>query len=275
VSRFAAFDELSAMADMNDPHVETLYYRINHAKSVDFNKAPALEHAESGFIVRIERDQATITMKDHYDTAESARAAVEPFLRAWELSCALYSATDKFEFSFQKSATIDRVPSPGILDAAIGVYVITGQDISTTCNVSRSRYPEPPIGLACDAYVDFMLHRYRMYREGRTTLADVSNYCLTVLELAAAEAGAEHDARKVTAQRFGFALNVLGTLGRLSSTKGGIEARKGKASRVEFTAEERVWLEAALQRIIRRAAEVAYDPRAAEIEITMANLPPI
>jgi hypothetical protein len=107
---------------MNDPHVQALHYRIKHADSVDFDKAPPLEHEEPGFSVRIEKGQANVVTKDHYATSESARAVVEPFLRAWELSAALFSVVDKFEFLFEYGDVIDRSPTPGIISAKAMAY---------------------------------------------------------------------------------------------------------------------------------------------------------
>lgn len=41
----------------------------------------------------------------------------------------------------------------------------------------------------------------------------------------------------------------------------------------DFTSQERQWLEEVMPVLIRRAAEVAYDPNRTLPEITMANLP--
>jgi hypothetical protein len=110
-----------------------------------------------------------------------------------------------------------------------------------------------------------MFGRYCMYREGRTTLPDAANYCLTVLELSAGS-------RKAASRRFAIALPVLKTLGQLAASKGGKEARKA-AAHAEFTPTERDWLAKVIPVIIQRAAEVAFDPTASRPQITMADLP--
>jgi hypothetical protein len=251
---------------MNDPHVELLHYRIKHADSVDFDRAPPLECEEPAFSVRIEKGHVTIVTKEHHATAESARAVVEPFLRAWELQFALFSAADKFEFAFQNSEVIDRKPTPGGLHAR-AIEVTSASIVSAHMHVSRASYPDPPVGLARDDNVDLMLIRYRGWCEGRRPLGEAAYFCLTVLRLAAG------NGKSAVAQQFGISLPVINKFGKLTDAKGGREARKAKGAKNEFTNAERIWLQEVMKTIIRRAAEVAYDPRATRKQITMADLP--
>ena len=74
---------------MNDPHVKALHYTVKHGPHVDYSKAPPFEREESDFKIRIEGLHAEITMKSHFASLEEARAAIEPFLRAWSLDMAL------------------------------------------------------------------------------------------------------------------------------------------------------------------------------------------
>jgi hypothetical protein len=69
---------------MNDPHVETLFYRIDHSEGVDYSKAPPLELPEPKFTIRIKNEWARIDIRDHYSAEQDARDIVEPFLCAWE-----------------------------------------------------------------------------------------------------------------------------------------------------------------------------------------------
>jgi hypothetical protein len=66
---------------------------------------------------------------------------------------------------------------------------------------------------------------------------------------------------------------VLRKLGELTATKGGPEARKDAGARTPLSGEERNWLEQTAKRLILRAAEVAFDPKASLPKITMADLP--
>jgi hypothetical protein len=165
---------------MNDPHVETLFYQIKHNDSVDYANAPPLEHFEPGFSIRIENGLAQISIIDHCATTEAARAAVEPFLRAWELTAALQVGPGEWQFVYDRANIVERNPTPGAIHAAVleSVSLFEIHD----AHIVRAHYPPPPAGVARDAAVDLMFNRYCMQREGRTTLPDATNYCLTVLE---------------------------------------------------------------------------------------------
>jgi hypothetical protein len=274
---------------MNDPHVTALHYRIKHAPGVDFEKAAPLKHdKEPGFSVRIENGKAEIVMKKVHRTVDSALAAVEPFLSAWELSWGLGHASDRFRFEFLWPDLIDRNPTP-----AHGVHFIQGRlggagSMRADNHHSRAKYPNPPQGLGWSDEVDLMFERYRRVSEQRTTLNDGANFCLTVLEFGAAGLPVTSPARvrkrrQKAEAHFKIALPVLNKIGELAAEKGGrTESRKHEGARKPFTPAERAWLEKALKLLIRRAAEVAHDtgaaragPKPSRSPITMADLPQI
>jgi hypothetical protein len=250
---------------MGDPHVESLFYRIKHNDGVDYARASPLEHREPGFSVRIENGSAQIDMTDHHAAVQDARAAVEPFLRAWELAAALKFGPGEFQFDYERANIVDRKPGPGaMIQAEAAMITLTGMEARAL--IGRGNYPAPPAGVARDAAVDLMFDRYCMLREGRTTLPDAANYCLTMLERSAGN-------RKAASKRYAIAATVLNTLGLLAASKGGKEARKAHAAHAEFTPSERNWLTKLIPIIIQRAAEVAFDPAASRPQITMADLP--
>ena len=155
----------------------------------------------AGFSVRIADGTAQIDMIDHHATSEAARAAVEPFLRAWELSAALQQGPGEFQFVYDSARVIDRDPPAGPVQAA-SVLESARLTASAAAHVCRANYPPAPLDLARDAAVDLMFDRYCMYREHRTMLADAANYCLTVLETAAG-------GRSPAARRYVIAQKVL------------------------------------------------------------------
>jgi hypothetical protein len=57
----------------------------------------------------------------------------------------------------------------------------------------------------------------------------------------------------------------------LADKKGGPHARNYKGYRSPYTGAEHAWLEAVLKKLIRRAAQVAYDPKANRPLISMAT----
>jgi hypothetical protein len=251
---------------MNDPYVVALIYRVKHDASVNYEEALPLEYDCDAFTVRVKDGEARFQMKQHFETAEAAREEVEPFIRRWEFAATLKDGPGKFELLFKHAQIEDRNPSPGIIHVSTGDIVLVGMSASVV--VGRGRYPDPPEGIAVNADVESMLARYSRYREGKDTLAGMSYFCLTVLEESAGN-------RAASASKFNVAESVLRTIGRLTGEKGGVEARKGRGRRSEFTPAERKWLDEALKLLIRRAAEVAYDPAQTRPQITMADLPDV
>jgi len=253
--------------DMNDPHVEALYYIVTHADDVDYHKALPCDIDKPGFKVHLANSRAEVTMKSHHATAETARAEVEPFLRVWELTAGLQLGLRQFEFIYDHSKIIDRSPTPGVHEA-VGI-ARAHATATATAHVSRGRYPEPPsVDYARDAAVEFMFERFCRYRKGATTLADAGYFCLTILEL-------KSGGRSGASRRYAVAKPVLVTLGKLTAEKGGIDARKADGVGADFTAGERHWIEETMKRLISRAAEIAGDPCASLPQITMAELPPL
>lgn len=256
---------------MNDPHVEALVYRVEHGPNVDYDKAEPLEHDTQTFSVRIEDGQARFDMKEHFDTEEAAREAIEPFIQSWELSVGLKDGPDRFALVFDRSEIIDRNPPSGVnIYAPVGRFVLQGFDAEV--RLSHYNYPEPPYGLAVNPDVTSMHTRYLGYRRGNEPLATMAHFCLTVLE---ESTGRTTRRRQLAAKKFRISSKVLNKLAYFTSEKGGVEARKAGGIRKEFTVQERQWIEATIKGMIRRAAEVAYDPNQALQQITFADFPPL
>ena len=253
---------------MNDPHVVALYYMVEHRESVSYEKATPLEHDGEHCRVQIEGCRARFEMKDHYATAEEARAVMEPVIRAWEVDAGLKHGHREIKFVFGRAEIEDRKPTPG--EVHVPTSHMTLKAYPPTIQVGRNKYPEPPTNLVVNADVEVMYYRYGLYKEGKDLLSNMANFCLTVLE-----ASAQGGQRTAAATKYGISRNVLTTLGKLASEKGGQEARKAKGLTDHFTDAECKWVEAAVKAIIRRAAEVAHDPSARRDQIAMAHLPPL
>ena len=204
---------------MNDPHVVAVYYRIEHRESVSYEKAAPFENDGEQYRVQIENCRARFEMKDHCATAEEARELIEPLLRAWEVDAGLRDGYREIEFVFEEAEIVDRKPTPGVIHVPTSKMTITAYP--PTLEVGRNRYPEPPTNLAVGADVEVMYHRYGLYREGRDLLANMANFCLTVLE-----ASVKGSQRTAAEKIYGIDRDVLSTLSRLASEKGGQEARK-------------------------------------------------
>ena len=75
------------------------------------------------------------------------------------------------------------------------------------------------------------------------------------------------------AKECGVSRQALKTIKKLSSTKGGEDARKAAGADAEFTSEEKRFLREAVEEIIVRAAQVAAASCQRHPQITMADLP--
>jgi hypothetical protein len=148
---------------MKDPHVQSLYYSVVHPKNVHYEKAEPISRDTPAFTVRIENGRCEVTMKTHHATVGSARAEVEPFLRAWEMTAALEFVPQELRFFFHDYKIIDRdaleQPPRKTVRSTVNVPIeIVPQ------HVTRSKYPEPPTGIARDTTVDLMFREYCHYR---------------------------------------------------------------------------------------------------------------
>jgi len=254
------------------PHVVSLHYRLAPVERVTFAKqAQAVEAETDGFKVSLVDDSLVIEMLAHHATDESARASVEPYLRAWEISHALrVGGEPEFRFEFVRAEVIDRDPPPPGTPQTIEASSLmhARASFSATAGVERGSLPAPPSTFFVDADVETLWTRWRAYREGRQPLQGMAYFVLTVLQM--------HGGRSAATARFGISSTVLKTLGTLSSETGDVTtARKAKAAARPPTPQEAAWLEAAVVAIIRRAGEVAAAGSATSLpRLTMADLPP-
>ena len=241
---------------MNDPHVVALVYRIENDPSVDYSKAPPLDHEEEQFRLHIEDQEVRFELKVHCATSEAARTIVEPYIRSWELDAGL--RTHRFKLRFEKPEIVDRNPTPGTATPAPAYFNITIPTAQVTVTAVVPSYPQPPSGLTLDPNnpdVTTMYDRYTSYRENREPLTSMAYFCLTMLT--------KHlnRGRKKAATKYRIHDSILKDIERLSSIKGGpTGARKAEGVSQDLTAAESRFLREAVEVMIRRVAEVAHDP---------------
>jgi hypothetical protein len=99
---------------MTDPHVHLLRYRLRTDEGLHFNNPPTLDFDAGRFTLHLENDDLTVTMQEHHAGLPSARAVVEQFLEAWEVSEALKRGRRSlwFEYGNLKLSTA----TPQLLD---------------------------------------------------------------------------------------------------------------------------------------------------------------
>ena len=245
---------------MNDPHVVALWYRVEHGNSVDYREAKPLIRKEPAFRVEIKDNQARFELKGHYATEEDARNAIKDYIDDWGFDACLEYSPDYFHLKFDSAEIVDRnppPPTPGRKDIAATIRGGAG-----TCSVALTKvafsYPAPPSGVHFgDPDVQTMYQRHMGYRQGKEHLASMAYFCLTVLEYSTGE---KSNRRKAAAQKYQIEELVLDRIGKLSSKKGGPDARKADGVHKDFTSQESTFLKQAIKRMIRRAAEKVFGP---------------
>ena len=256
---------------MNDPHVVALLYQVNHDKSVNYSRAEPLIHDETTFLLEVKDNQVRFEMKEHYATEEDARDSIENYIRNWESHACLEKNSDCFRLDFEKAEIEDRNPTHGVKSLSANTK-LGALKSSVSLSIAAPRYPTPPSGVNFNnSDVQKMCRRYMDYHRGNEKLPGMANFCLTLLENMAGS----KTRRKAAAEKFQISKNVLDKIAVLSSNKGGQDARKAEGIGTEFTNQERAFLEQAIKKIIRRAAEKAYSPDSNLEKITMSDLPPV
>lgn len=260
---------------MNDPHVDSLRYRLKTDKSLEFADPPPLTTETSNLRLRLERNVVTVWPKTHYSSAEDAQEAVEPYLRAWEISEAVRRGRQKFRFEYQSAEVVDRAPSSDI--ARTARHVVSNFD--TVRSISRaversSSYPGPPQSFVVSPDVDTMWQRYEQCVQGREPLLSMAYFCLTVLETSARSVPGKGNNRDKALRIYAIQDKVLDKLGELTARLGddGTARKAGGAGR-PLTSSEGDWIERCVRALIRRVGERAADPQGQFDRITMADLP--
>ena len=90
-------------------------------------------------------------------------------------------------------------------------------------------------------------------------------FCLTVLKNKMGSKGA--------AREYRVSRNVLDQIGRLSSRKGGSQARKADGISDSLTTQEARFLEEAMKALIERVAQWSHEPDGDHPMITLSDLP--
>ena len=257
---------------MRDPHVQTLRYQVQTADGVRFGDSPPVEWETPEFRARLEGGSLTVGLLRHYASEGVAQQAVEPYLRAWEITAGLDTGQPAFALLFRRATIIDRGPSAG---TGVRLRATGRAAVAATAPLVRtlSAYPRPPSEFAASPDVESMWGRWAGYMNDREPLASMASMCLTLLEASAG--GTPHERRTSAAAKYGVAREVLNRLAELTADAG--DAQTGREAPVthprSHTPAEAGWIEAVVQRLIRRTGEVAYDPGRPWPQITMADLP--
>jgi hypothetical protein len=232
---------------MNDPHVVSLTYRIDHDDTITY-AAPPTEWNLDRFEVIASGREITLRLKEHYAEEGQAIAAVSTFIESWQNSVALSSSRrEHFRLRFRRAEIVDRQPTPGVLHVHSARHEIKGGQVKL--HLSRSKFPEPPATMF-SADASALLDRYLRVKEGRAELPAAAYFCLTVLEMRRPP-----PQRKNAGKELCIDLDVLNTIGQLTNEAGGDQARKAKGVSRPLTEAEGRWLEEAMRKLVERVRD--------------------
>jgi hypothetical protein len=232
-----------------------MHYEVRSGEGISYRDPEPVSFSNHLGAFDLSDGKLRIVPTEHFSDEDDARLAVEPFLRAWEIESDLTSNIGMIRFKFVRVEVIDRDPPPQgsshVLKVKAGSMVLVGSSVSL--HLTCSRYPQPPKAFCATPEVQHAYRRWLGYRSGKEPLQSMAYFVLTLLESAAG-------GRQAAASSFKIDAPVLGTIGRLSSTKGDEStARKaGPGNQFqELTGAEKQWLEEAIRRVIHRLGEYA------------------
>ena len=238
---------------MRDPHVQTIYFEVGSNKEISYRNPEPISFSNHLGMFDLSDGKLRIAPTEHFPDEDEARRAVEPFLRAWEISSDLTSNIGMIRFKFDRVDVIDRNPPPPGSPIVINIRGVSSVSFagSVSLHLTCSKYPQPPATFQATPEVQHAYRRWLGYRSGNEPLQSMAYFVLTLLESAAGS-------RQGAARSFQIDLPVLAMIGRLSSTKGNEStARKaGPGNQFqELSGPEKQWLEEAVRRAIYRLGE--------------------
>ena len=239
---------------MNDPEVVSLVYELVLPDWLHFAEdALPWEGKLGDFKGRLSHLELVLRPTSRFPDADSARAVVEPLLRGWEAAYELeHSRT--IEFRFANAEVVDRKPNR--VEGMVGLSAVAaGRGFASgtlTVTVMAASYPSPPTPALIETPLGRLLRlRWRSTREGSHSLALAQAYAVLT------EVEHRFGGRRAAAEALRISRAVLSKLGALTAEGGPEERRKAtKRPQKPLTADEWLWINTAIPRIIRRVLEV-------------------
>lgn len=254
---------------MRDPHVQAMHFAVGSGEGISYRDPEPVSFANHLGSFELADGKLTIAPVEHFSDEEEARRAIEPFLRAWEIDADLTLNLGMIRFTFERVELIDRDPPPPGSPQVIQMKGIASVSVfgQASLHLMCRKYPQPPHAFRATPEAQHAYRRWLRYRSGKEPLQSMAYFVLTLLESTAGD-------RRNAAHSFNIEVEVLRTIGRLSSTKGDPDTARKANSGVQFqelTGAERQWLEKAVALVIRRLGEHASGVQLSSIRL--ADLP--
>lgn len=253
---------------MNDPHVQTLHYRMHARENVRFDDAPMLRHKTDAYELTLDNNELTVTPGLHFAHVDAARTAVEPFLQEWVLHAALRCGQRQFWFEYVSANVVDRTPAhrPGIV--GIGMSAVGRVTSSGTGTITAfcSEYPAPPRSFRATPLVDSLYQVYEAAKSERRLAAAAAYFALTAVKTRVRSSSWPAESGVARSNRVSSALNVapalLHKLHELTTDKGDITTGRKVSDKAELdnprpphTAAELQWMCEAIRLLALRLGE--------------------
>lgn len=201
---------------MNDPHVESLTYKVMFRKDVDYSKASPLTEETENFVFTINQENALFKMKTHFSREEEAKKVTDKFLETCSIYWGLQNCPDEISFLYETVEIIDRQKNQDKHPIKYISGTITGyNEIEVDFRISKSKFLSAPRDFVINPDLETIYNRYKGYLENKEPLTSMAYFCLTVLE-----EGQGRKVRKDVAKIYQIDFNILNKWGDLSSEKG-------------------------------------------------------
>lgn len=131
---------------MGNRRVESLTYRLETDDTVSFDANP-VEHETNAFSLRLEEDELTVDLREHFSSVEEAHKQVDPFLEAWEVKYGTQFRQREIRFSYEDAEVVHEDTGDNkIVQEALRIRAEASANI--VAHIERSEYPDPPTNFA-------------------------------------------------------------------------------------------------------------------------------
>jgi hypothetical protein len=256
---------------MSSETVRALSYRVVWEDNVDYEKAPAIHADTDAFSLSLSGRELRAELRQPLHDIAEARRLVDEYLEAWRVLIGLQQAPGNVRFVFERAEVEEKdQANPTIGKGGKVLQAKCSVTVSVDRHISHVSYPEPPENFIVSPDVRVMFVRYEDYRKDREPLLSMANFCLTVLE----QSAGGRRKRKQAARKYSIEEKVLNRLGRMCARGSEREARKAPANLAfaPLRSDDREWVVAVVKAMIRRAGEVAANPKGSHPLLTLAAL---
>jgi len=243
---------------MKQIRVEKLIYDFVPPKNVNYENAPALEITQDSWTGVLDNNILTCYVTKEYSSVEDARKIVEEYLQLWEFASCFGSQENRIKFKFKDAEVkeIDFEPAQSddsVIIEKLGTAFGVGSAHPLKTTLFVNKYPQPPQnGLKITPNVETLQHRYINFLEDKECLTSMAYFCLTLVEVFC---GKKRGRRKSAATNLCVDLDVLDTIGELSSTKGDEKTARKFPTKGPMSQNEEAWLKVAIRRLILQLAK--------------------